>query len=135
MLIAQNEAEMIRLTRIVEEEEEKLRVQRISNEEQERLRLVRIKEEELIRLKLIQTEEVEHINKIKILSQSYEVEILMEESKLEWLRQDWGTGRKIDGTNDDIMKNLLKQLEEAEKARNEAEDMKQQEWERAKVMI
>lgn len=86
-------------------------------------------------MKLIQIEEEEHINKIKILSQSYEVEIKIEEAKLEWLRQDWGMGKKTDGPNDDIMKNLMKQLEEAEKAKMEAEDLKQQAWERAKVMV
>lgn len=37
IFIAQNEAEMIRLSRIVEEETEKLRVQRVTNEDQERM--------------------------------------------------------------------------------------------------
>ena len=51
MFIAQNEAEFIRLSRIVEEETEKLRVQRVTNEEQERLYQAKIKEEEILRQK------------------------------------------------------------------------------------
>lgn len=35
-------------------------------------------------------DEEEHIKKVKITEASYEVEINIEESKLEWLRQDWG---------------------------------------------
>ena len=48
MFILQNEAEMIRLSRIVEEEEEKLRVQRVTNEEQEKLRQEKIREEQIL---------------------------------------------------------------------------------------
>ena len=93
----------------------------------------KIKEEEIQRVKLWQLEQEEHETKIKILAQSYEVEIKIEEAKLEWLRQDWGEGKPFN--NEEIMKNLRKQLEEAEKAKLDAEDLKQQEWERAKAMI
>ena len=135
MFIAQNEAEFIRLSRIVEEENEKLRVQRVTNEEQERLFQAKIKEEEILRQKQIAIDEEEHIKKVKITEASYEVEIKIEESKLEWLRQDWEHGAQKDRNQQQIMDNLQAQLDAAEKARDDAENMKQQEWERAKAMM
>lgn len=89
----------------------------------------------MLRQKQIAVDQEEHIKRVKITQANYEVEIKIEESKFEWLRQDWGEASKNDKNQKKIMDNMRAQLEAAQKARAEAEDLKHQEWERAKVML